>query len=1718
MRQERAELMPWLAVMTTRPTLFSAGDCPESLRAAWAALVESLPADPRLDELDAAMQQARRRLEQVHLLLNQPGAAPAEPVSRALAWCAELAGALDAAQTLAQSTLRDLTHLAERAQTFVDGMDFTFLYDPTTDLFHIGCNVNTGELDKNHYDLLASEARLASLLAIGQNAAPVKHWLHMGRPVTRLADGQQALLSWSGTMFEYLLPSLLLRTYPDTLWQQTYASVIERQIGFGREHDIPWGVSESGFYTFDAALRYQYRAFGVPGVGLQRGLGDDLVVAPYASILALPFHPRAVLRNLEHFAQLKMIGRFGLYEAVDYTPERLTLGRHHAIVHSYMAHHQGMILVGIANYLHDKRMIERFHAASLIQSVDLLLQEQVPQNAPAQFPHAEEATVARAISPAGEVAPWQPPIDTPMPQVHYLSNGRLSTLITNAGAGFCTGPKAMLTRWRADTTLDEWGCWVYVQDIDSGALWSVGRQPVGERSAYEQVTFHPHMAEFRRRVDSISLHMEVFIAPDADVEIRRVTVVNDSDAPRRIGLVSYGEVVLAAAGDDRRHQAFTKLFVESSHHAELPALLYQRRARAADEERVVMLHRLVHGPVAAAEAWGRSVFSADRARFIGRTGSQRSPAALESGRLWREDWEGGAGATLDPIMTLGQEITLAPHTSAQVAFVTLLADSPTRALALAQRYDPWAAIERAQTLAQNQARHELRQLGFEGAIFQQASQLLSLCLYPHPALRAAAETLAANVLGQPALWGFGISGDYPIVLVQCSEESHLSLLQEMLQIHAFWRRRGIEVELVILNKHDTTYDQKLHNQLFRALHRLGSDAWLNQRGGVFLLRHDQLGEAERILLESAARVVLDGQRGALPDHLADLYRQPASLSRLAPVDTPRQRQAGAHPPAPGWLVRPDNLQFDNGLGGFTPDGKEYVIYLQPGESTPTPWINVIANPDFGFIASESGAGASWALNSGENRLTTWRNDPVTDTPSTILYLRDEESAEVWSPTPQPAPGPAPYLIRHGAGYTLYEHHSHALQQRLCLYTVPDAPVQILRLRLQNRAQTARHLTVTCYAEWVLGVDRATTQAFIVPEYHQMHGAIFARNPYHEEFGARVAFLTANKLPVGVTADRTAFLGRLGSLRSPQALERIGLNNQVQAGSDPCAVLQLSVDLPAAGAEDLFFVLGQGADQQEALALVERFRQAEAVDAAWGSSNARWEHLLGALKVETPDAAMDLLLNRWLLYQTISCRLWGRSALYQSSGAYGFRDQLQDVLALLHVAPHLARAQILHAASRQFAAGDVLHWWHPPSGRGVRTRIADDLLWLPYVTARYIAATGDLAILQEETPFLLAPELSPEEHDRYGEYRPGEATYPLLEHCRRALQRGLTSGPHGIPLIGAGDWNDGMNRVGIDGKGESIWLGWFAIATLTAFAGVCDAAQLPGGDDYRRQAEQVRQAVEAHGWDGGWYRRAYYDDGTPLGSAQNRECRIDAIPQSWGVLSGAADPQRARQAMDAVFEHLVKEPERLLLLFTPPLDKTPHDPGYIKGYLPGVRENGGQYTHAALWTIGAFAALGDAHRAHHLFQLINPILRSDTFVKAQQYKVEPYAISADVYNVAPHVGRGGWTWYTGSASWMLQVGIEAILGLRLAKDSLHLAPCLPPAWSGFTAKLRYGSSDYHIQVEKGTGAGEGERQVTLDGEPCRGDSIPLCDDGRRHHIVVRLHAAPLPSPRELSGAQ
>ena len=1657
-----------------------------------------------------------------HALAEACRAAAREAGSFTLAHAA-IAQDADAAESI--PSLRELQHLAdpalcERARQRIEElerlahvagqcaqMEYGFLYDRARHLLAIGYNVDERRLDPGYYDLLASEARLCSFVAIAQGKLPQENWFALGRLLTEV-DGESTLLSWSGSMFEYLMPQLVMPSYPDTLLDQTAHHAVRAQIRYGATRKVPWGISESGYNAVDTRMNYQYRAFGVPGLGLKRGLGQDLVVAPYASMMALMVAPEEACSNLQKLAASGFAGRFGMYEAIDYTTARLPPGQGHVLVRSYMAHHQGMGLLALLHLLREQPMQKRFVADPEFQATLLLLQERIPR-AGVFHPYEAETDAMRAVVAGSEtqLRIFTDP-STTRPAVQMLSNGRYHALLTGAGGGYSRHGETALTRWREDATRDAWGSFCYLRDVDSGDAWSAAFQPTCVPVKQYEAIFSDAKAEFRGRYRGYDMHMEIAISAEDDIELRRLHVANRSSRTRTIEITTYAEVVLAPAITDELHPAFSNLFVQTRIVREKQALLCTRRPRSHEETPPWMLHLVaVHD----AEIDAIS-YETDRARFIGRGNTPRAPRALAIDEALSDS----DGSVLDPIMAIRTRITLAPEQQAVIDMVTGIDPRREGCMALIDKYRDRHLADRVFDLAWTHSEVVRRQINASQADARLYERLAGPIVHAHSYLRAPPQVLLQNRRGQSGLWGHAISGDLPIVLLQIADAANFELVRQLVQAHAYWRLKGLEVDLVIWNDEQGGYRQELQDQIL-GLVGAGPEAHLlNRPGGIFVRAAQHVTHEDRILIQSVARVVLNDADGTLAAqvgrHVPPERRMPLLLpDGPPPQDAPDWQAPGVEPGLPPPLpvsgedpwpfeAASERLSFDNGHGGFSVDGREYVVVLREGAPTPAPWSNVLANREFGTVVSESAPGYTWFENAHEFRLTPWHNDPVSDASGEAFYLRDEETGRVWSPTPLPCRGKGAYRTRHGFGYSVYEHVEDGIASELWVFVGLHDAVKFSLLKLRNLSGRTRQLSATGYVEWVLGDLRAHTRMHVVSEVDAGSSVLTARNPYNTEFEGRVAFFDVDAEQRTLTSDRTEFLGRNGHMGAPAALQRAGLSGRLGVGVDPCAAIQVPLTLAPEESFETTFRLGVAADRGAALRLAERNKSTAATLDALDAVRIHWIHTLGALRVRTPEPEIDLLVNGWLPYQALACRYFARSGYYQSGGAFGFRDQLQDTMATVHVDPALSREHLLLSAAHQFPEGDVLHWWHPPQGRGVRTRCSDDYLWLPLATCRYVEATGDTGVLDERVRFIDGRALNSDEESWYDLPVPSGQKQSLYQHCVLALQRGARLlGARGLPLIGSGDWNDGMNRVGIGGVGESVWLGFFLFDALERFGPV---ARVRGDDQFASWCASTAQALhgnlEKHAWDGKWYRRAWFDDGTPLGSFRSIDCKIDSISQSWSVLSGAADGARARQAMDALDKHLVRRDAGLIQLLDPPFDATDKDPGYIRGYVPGVRENGGQYTHAAVWAAMAFAKLGDSERAWELARMISPLHHTRDAAGVDRYKVEPYVLAADVYAVPPHTGRGGWTWYTGSAGWMYRLLTESLLGLRRHGDVLGLAPRIPAHWTDYHLQYRFGEAVYMIEIRRSKQDGS---VLHLDGDVQSGLQFRLVDDGKIHHVDV-----------------
>jgi len=1617
-------------------------------------------------------------------------------------WMNEVIGAVLESDRNCRAFAEKYHQLISRIESLAAAICFKPLYNENRQLFSIGYNVDEKKLTNSYYDLLASEARQASYIAIARGEVPPKHWFMLGRLLT-VVDRHQGLVSWSGTMFEYMMPLLLMKSYRNTLLDETYSFVVKSQEKYGKVRNMPWGVSESAFNSLDINLDYQYKAIGVPWLGLKRGLVEDAVTSPYSTFLALLVCPEEAWENIQYLKAEGLEGPYGFYEAADYTPERLSFQSKKAIIKSFMAHHQGMSLLALNNYLNGCIMQERFHAVPEVKAARLLLQEKVPVNILFTKDTKEKIAISKAkiYRDKGAYRRFTAP-DFDLPRAHVLSNGNYSVMLTDRGTGYSRSKTADITRWREDPVLDNYGMFFYIKNVTTDQYWSAAYAPFNVLPDKYEVIFTPDKAVFKRADGDVETTLEVVVASDDNAEIRKLELKNGGQETCYIEVTSYFEVVLASRSSDLAHPVFSNLFIRTEYDPEHRALLANRRPRSHDDKEMW----IAEIPVIAGDLVEDIQYEADRMQFIGRGHTVSHPLILER----EKPLSNTVGAVLDPIFSQRIKLKIEPEQAAQIAFVVVTAGSRETIMELIEKYNNMEACDAAFWLALTRSQVETKYLNIKAPEMELYQDMISNILYKSAQKSKYRDLILKNRKGQSSLWSYGISGDRPIILVELDKTEEVDILYEVLKAHEYWRLKDLKVDLVILSREEGSYSNPLYTLISEIVQSSQTSDSLHRHKDIFIVNACNMDPEDIPLFYAVARMIFKGgcgtmkeqvRSGACPKVPVFLETTRSASNNVFNRNRRRRRlreQAGEEPePA----AAAGEIQFFNGIGGFDCDGKEYVIRLEQGQLTPAPWANVIANPEFGFMVTEAGGGYTWCENSRENKISPWSNDPVSDTQGEVFYLK-EEHGEPWSITPLPARDEEAYTIRHGFGYTEFEHECRGIKQKLTQFVPVKGTVKISIISLKNESDEDRNLGITYYLTPVLGVNATETSMHIVTSLSE-EGALLVENPYNREFPGRICFMDSSVEERTVTGDRKEFFG-FGMMSSPDALKYKKLSGNIGAGLDPCAAMQVNVRLKAGETQEVVFLLGMADRREKVRELAETYKDIGKAREALSEVKRFWRDLLQTIQVNTPDPSMNIMLNGWLVYQAVSCRMWARTAFYQAGGAFGFRDQLQDSLSIMAIRPELARNQIIKHAQHQFLQGDVLHWWHEPAGKGTRTRFSDDYLWLPYVTAEYIKTTGDFELLNEEAPFLEEEPLRKHEDERYCQPRITKETASIYEHCIRSIEYGLKFGERGLPLMGGGDWNDGMNTVGNGGKGESVWLGWFLCATLQKFIPICRImGEQERAERYLGIIDAVAEAIEKNAWDGNWYKRAFFDNGTPLGSANNKECKIDSLAQSWAVISGKGDPARVKKALNSMEDYLVVRDAGLIKLLTPPFDKGELEPGYIKSYVPGVRENGGQYTHAAAWAIIAFAMTGDGDKACELFDMINPINHTRTDRECFIYKTEPYAMAADVYSVPPHVGRGGWTWYTGTASWFYKAGLENILGFTKTADRLVIDPCISKKWAEYSIVYRYHGTTYHIAVKNPNHVNRGVLSVTVDGVRQKRNTVSLVDDGGTHQVEVIL---------------
>jgi cellobiose phosphorylase len=1552
------------------------------------------------------------------------------------------------------------------------------LYDKKRQLFAIGYDAEKDTLGNSHYDLLASESRQASFVAIAKGDVEQKHWFRLSRAMT-LMGRSKGLVSWSGTMFEYFMPLLIMKNYPDTLLNETYRSVIDGQKRYCRERRVPWGISESAYNTFDPVLNYQYKAFGVPGLGLKRGLVNELVISPYSTIMALQIDTQGAIANMKKLAEEGLEGKYGFYEAVDYTKDRLPKGKKKAIIKCFMVHHEGMSLMALNNVLNNNIFQTRFHRIPLVKATELLLQERVPRrivyDREQQFEvidltSEKQNIVARSFNTA----------KTAMPETHLLSNGSYSIMLTNSGSGYGKLNDMTVYRWREDLTLDNTGMFFYIKNLNSNEYWSAAYEPCKNEGEEYEVIFSLDKAEFKRKDGNISTRTEIAVSQEDNAEVRKLSITNHSEHSRTIEITSYCEVTLAPYNADIVHPTFSNLFIRTEFVDNPTCVIANRRPRAKGQKKPHLMQTIsIQG-----ETIGTIQYETSRANFLGRGRDVSNPQVMENDAPLKNS----EGAVLDPIISIRRRVRLKPGETARIAYTTAVVETREEAIELGRKYSEMHNVDRVFELSWTQTQVEMKYLGIKSTQANLYQHIASKILFINPNIRAREGHIKNIRKYQSSLWPYGISGDLPILLIVIRNEKDVDLVRQALQAHEYLSIKGLKIDLVIINLQNTLYVQPLQDSIRDLISSSHARDKQNKPGGVFLHSKGSMSVEDVEFVISIARLVIDSEKGSLLQQLNgnEIEERESELLELKEQNYDTVQHRFQHV----------DLEYFNGIGGFDTENDQYTIVLKENKNTPAPWINVISNGEFGFHVSESGSSYTWYKNSRENKVTPWSNDPISDPPTEALYVRDEITGKLWSLTTKPIRDDGEYIIEHGYGYSNFKHQAHGISGEMTAFVPMDESVKFCLIKLKNNSSKERKLSLTYYAQLVLGVVPQNTAQYISTYLDEEKSFIYAQNPYSEHFGRAYAYLSiAGGSEKSYTGNRTEFLGRGGGADYPEALKYRTLSNSVGAGFDPCMASSVKIVIAPNEEANLVVILGQKESIDDIKKITKEFDNIERVKEKLIEVKNYWRDLLHRIQVKTPDKTMDIMLNGWLMYQTLSCRYWSRTAFYQSGGAIGFRDQLQDVMAIGYLNPEFTKEQILHSAERQFIEGDVQHWWHPVVNSGIRTRFSDDLLWLPYVTIDYIKTTGDYSILDEEAGYLEDEPLKEGEDERYKVTPISNKRGTIYEHCIKAIEISLKFGSHNIPLMGSGDWNDGMSTVGNEGKGESVWLGWFLYSILDNFKDICSYLR---DEEKAKRYEEMRDFIgenlEKNAWDGGWYRRAYFDDGTPLGSIENDECQIDSLSQSWAVISGAARRSRIEEAMEALERHLVKEDKGMVLLLTPAFNNSKLEPGYIKGYVPGVRENGGQYTHAATWVVLAMAKLGHGHKAWKIYHMINPINHAKSHLDYERYKVEPYVMTADVYATEGHEGRGGWSWYTGASGWMYRVGIEGILGLKLkGGKGFTVEPTIPNEWNGFQIYYKKDDCIYHIEIKRGE-----EKEIYLDGKLLEDNIIPYLEAGE--HVV------------------
>ena len=1592
----------------------------------------------------------------------------------------------------------ELENLLLIVDNLINNTDFKALYNNELQIFSIGFNVEENKLTDSYYDLLASEARQASLVAIAKKDVPSKHWNSLSRTLTTLGR-YKGLVSWSGTAFEYLMPDINIPRYEGSLLDESCKFMIMSQKVYSKKLNIPWGISEAAFNVKDLKSNYQYKAFGIPWLGLKRGLGDELVVSSYGSILAIGDCPKEEVENLKRLEKEGMYQKYGFYESIDYTPERVEKGKTSSVVKTYMAHHQGLILLSINNLFNDKILQKRFMENPELQAVSILLQETMPETAIITKEKKEKVEKLKYKDYEDYIITTYNKIDERLITGNVISSEDYVVAINEKGEGVSKYEDIYINRFKPIDDYSQ-GIFFVMKNIKTKKIWSSNYSFNEKRENNYQISFMPDGCKQEILEGNIKTKVKTTISSSEPVELRRVSLENQGNDEEIVEVTVYFEPVLSKKEDDYAHPVFNNLFLITKFDEKTNSIIVKRKKREQNQKEMY----LAAGLSTVSETIGDLEYEISESKFIGR-GNLGIPKMIENGVPLSKK----IGLVTEPIVAMKRTVKVKPKETVCVDFVLSVGEDEEKVKKNLEKYKVYENVKNEFELSKARVEAESRYLGVKGKEIAIYQKILSYIVFDNPVKSEKLKKVNLGEYKQNNLWKYGISGDLPIILVKIKDVNDSYIIKEVLKAYEFFRTKNVDVELVILDEEKHSYENYVREEIENEILNRHMSYLKNIKGGIFTLVKGEVDKKDINLLELISTVTIDCKKGGLENNIRDLEEDYLdnyklindSETNIVPVEEDNDDI--------DILENKEKLKYYNEYGGFSEDGKEYLIRVNKENRLPTVWTNILANEKFGTVVTENMGGYTWFKNSRLNRVTAWDNNPSLDVPSEVIYLR-EENGKSWSLGLNPMPDNKNYNVIYGFGYVKYLHKSCGIEQELEVFVPKEDACKVSILNLKNTTPNRKKLKLYYYIKPVLGEDEIKTNGYLNVTLDRNNNIVYSKNLYKREEQDYFIYLSCSEKIKSFTGDKNSFLG-LGGLSNPEGLKKERLNNDNGLGKKSCMVFSIDIELESYSNKEISFVLGADENLIDCKNIAYKYNKINNCKQELNLSKNYWKDILGRLQVYTPIESTNILLNGWVTYQTIASRLLGRSGYYQSGGAFGFRDQLQDTLGLKYLEPNIMKNQIIKHSKHQFIEGDVEHWWHEETMRGIRTKFSDDLLWLVFVTIEYIKFTGDKSILDIETPFLKGEELKEGQDEKYDKYLESDEKGSIYNHCIRAIEKSLNFGENGLPKIGSGDWNDGFSTVGNKGKGESIWLGFFLYDILDNFIPIIkERGKIKGEEEvnnklaekYEKVKQDLKRALNTKGWDGRWYKRAYMDDGNILGSMENDECRIDSIAQSWSVISNAGDNDKKYISMESLENHLVDKENGIIKLLDPPFEKGKLEPGYIKAYLPGVRENGGQYTHAAVWVIIAESLLGFGDKALEFYRMINPIEHSRTKDASNKYKVEPYAVAADIYGQGNLIGRGGWTWYTGSSSWYYKAGIEYILGLKIENGYMTIDPCIPRDWKEYQIQYKWKDSIYHINVKNPNNKNRGVTKVLLDNNEVE-NKIKLDGERKIYHIEVIL---------------